>query len=112
VVVQKLNNNTEPQAAANEFRPSTDDDIVRVFYLTHADSPQAEFRPSSGDDIVRVFYLTQTDTPQAFQEVVTQVRSTTQVRKAFTINSQRAVAMRGTAAQVALADQLFRERDK
>jgi hypothetical protein len=173
---QKLENATQqrPALTTNEFRPSNDDDVVRVFYLTHIDtlrdlqemstvvrsmtdvrklfsytsqrvitlrgtaaqialaewlfkeldkpdqqavtrSTQAaaseEFRPSNGDDVVRVFYRTGADTPQALQEIVSQVRSRTEIRRAFLVNSQRAVAMRGTAAQIAHADRLFKERD-
>jgi len=68
-----------------------------------------EYRPSgTSDDVVRVFYLPETATVQDFQKIVTNVRVTTSVRYAFTYNSIRAVALRGTADQMALAERLFR----
>jgi hypothetical protein len=175
---KKLDIDTEPQAAAatNEFRPSSDDDAVRVFYLKHTGTPQdlqeistvvrsmtevrklftyasqrgitlrgttaqmefagwlfkeldkppnqpavtqqspnsapSEFPLFNGNEVARVFYLTHTDTPQALHEIASQVRSIAEIRRAFVINSQKAVAMRGTVAQIALADSLFRELDK
>ena len=72
-----------------------------------------EYRLSgSGDDVVRVFYLTHTETAQRLQEIATQVRSMTEVRRLFTYNAQRALALRGTAGQIALADRLIKERDR
>jgi hypothetical protein len=71
--------------------------------------------PGSGredDTVVRIFYLPHTETVQRFQEIVTQVRSTTEIRRAFIYTRPRAVALRGTASQIALADRLFKERDR
>ena len=65
-----------------------------------------------GDDVARVFYLPHVETVQRFQEIATSVRSTTGVRRLFTYNAPRAVALRGTADQIALADRLFNERDR
>jgi hypothetical protein len=55
------------------------------------------------DDIARVFYLNHTQTVQELQEMTTAVRATGEIRRAFTYNTARAVAMRGTADQIALA---------
>jgi hypothetical protein len=71
-----------------------------------------EFRLPGNDDVARVFYLTNTDTPQGIQEIASQVRSITEVRRAFICKSQRALAFRGTASQMVLADRLIQERDK
>lgn len=70
-----------------------------------------EFRPSASDDVVRVFYLTNTAAAQELQEISTVVRSMTDVRVLFTYTSLRALTLRGTAAQMALAEWLFSELD-
>lgn len=61
------------------------------------------------DDVVHVFYLPATDTVQDFQRIVTSVRTTTNTRRVFTYNRPRAVAMRGTADQIAMSARLFKE---
>jgi hypothetical protein len=72
-----------------------------------------EYRPSgTRDDVARVFYLTHSQTPQRLQEIATQVRSMTELRRLFTCNAPRALALRGTAGQIALADRLIEERDR
>ena len=65
-----------------------------------------------GDDVVRVFYLTHTDTVQNLAEIATLVRSIGNIRRLFTYNALHAIAMRGTADQIALAEWLFKELDK
>src|SRR5260370_357427 len=83
--------------------------------LTQQDQNQAmrEYRVlPGGDDIVRVFFLTHTGTPQELQEVAVQVRTTTEVRRLFTYNAPRAMAVRGTADQIAMAERLIKERNK
>ncbi len=73
----------------------------------------SEYRlPGGGDDIVRVFYLTHAGTPQRLQEIATQVRSMTAVRRLFTYNAPKAMALRGTADQMAQAEHLIKERDQ
>ena len=72
-----------------------------------------DFRvPGAADDVVRVFYLPYTPTPQTFQEVATMVRSIAEIRRMFTINGPRALAVRGTSSQMALAEWLFGEMGK
>ncbi len=66
----------------------------------------------NGDDVVRVFYLTHAGTVASFQKIVTQVRTTVQIRRLFTYNEPRAVAVRGTDDQIAMADKLFKELDR
>ncbi|MGH9720246.1 MAG: hypothetical protein ACRD8O_08540 [Bryobacteraceae bacterium] len=65
-----------------------------------------------GDDVVRVFYLTRAETPQRLQEIAVQLRSMTEVRRLFTYNAHRAVALRGTADQIARADRLIKEWER
>jgi hypothetical protein len=72
-----------------------------------------EFRvPRGGDDVVRVFYLAHAGTAQRLQEIATQVRSMAEIQRLFTYNAPRAIALRGTSEQIALADRLIAERDK
>ncbi len=78
------------------------------------DNPtHGEYRvPGGEDDVVQVFYLPYAPTMQTFQEVATMVRSIAEIRQMFTINEPRALAVRGTSSQVALAAWLFGEMDK
>jgi type II secretory pathway component GspD/PulD (secretin) len=70
----------------------------------------AEFRMGP-DSLARVFYLPKTKTDQDFQVAVTVVRTIAQLRYAFSYSAARAVAMRGTDEQVALAKWLFEDLD-
>ena len=65
-----------------------------------------------GDDGARVFELTYPQTPRQLQEIVTILRSIGDIRTLFVCNERRAVALRGTAEQVALAAWLVSELDK
>lgn len=72
-----------------------------------------EYRMSDTDaNLVRLFYLTRAETPQRLQEIATQVRSRTEIRRLFTVPRQKAVVLRGTPEQIALADGLIKEGDK
>ncbi len=64
------------------------------------------------DQVVKVFYLKNVTTPQEFQEIVTAVRSVTDIRRIFTYNEQNAAVVRGSTDQVALAEKLFHDLDK
>jgi hypothetical protein len=72
-----------------------------------------EFRvPGSSDDIVRVFYVKNAASVQEFQEVATAIRATVEIRRLFTYNRPRAVALRASADQVAAAGWLFDALDQ
>lgn len=80
--------------------------------LSHDQTGSPEFRvPETSDEFVRVFYLPNTRTVQDFQEVATLVRSIGEIRRLLTYNTTRAIALRGTAEQVALAGWLTQELD-
>ena len=64
------------------------------------------------DYVVRVFYIKNATSVQELQEISTTVRSVTEIRRAFTYNSQMAILVRGTADQVALAAKLINDLDK
>jgi len=158
-----------PFSGVHEYRPPAgSDDLVRVFYLTHASTAQevqeivttvrsvADIRrmlvynalnavavrgtnqqislaawlvdqlnqPANvaapapheyklpGDDVARVFELTYPQTRQQLQEIVTLIRSIGDIQRLFLCNERRAVALRGTVEQVALAAWLVSELDK
>jgi len=72
-----------------------------------------EYRvPRSSDDVVQVFYLTHTQTAQDLQEIVTAIRVIADIQRIFQCNVPRTLALRGTAAQTALAQWLVDELDK
>ncbi len=69
-----------------------------------------EFRVAgAADDVMRVFYLPPAQTTQAFQQSAAQIRTTLQIRRVFTYNSLRALSVRGTESQLALAQHMIEE---
>jgi hypothetical protein len=68
--------------------------------------------PNNEDDVARVFILPHTATIQDFQEVATTVRTIVEIRRVFTYNSRRALAVRGTADQIAATEWMVREIDQ
>ena len=78
----------------------------------HAPVPH-EYRPSGTvDDLVRVFFLTHAQSPQHLQQIATEVRTTAEIKQIFTYNALCSLIARGTAAQIASADRLIAERDQ
>ena len=67
--------------------------------------------PGSNPDAVRVFLLARATTPQSLQEIVTSIRSVADVPRIFVCNTPRAVAMRGSAGQIAVAEWLVEKLD-
>jgi hypothetical protein len=65
-----------------------------------------------GDGVVRVFYLTHTETPMAIQEVVNALRAILEFQRAVVWNASKAVVLRGTAEQIAAAEWLIKGLDK
>jgi hypothetical protein len=68
--------------------------------------------PGDPDNVVRVFSLKHAATQQRLQEIAVQVRTMTQVRRLFTYNAPRIIALRGTPGQVEQANQMIGERDR
>jgi general secretion pathway protein D len=64
------------------------------------------------DEVVRVFYVTNTTSVQEFQEIATAVRTLADLRRVFTYNAQRAMVVRGTKNQVALAEKVIYDLDR
>jgi general secretion pathway protein D len=64
------------------------------------------------DEVVRVFYVGNATSVQEFQEIATAVRTLADLRRVFTYNAMRAMVVRGTKAQVALAEKVIYDLDK
>jgi hypothetical protein len=75
-----------------------------------ADAAVHEYRLADGtDNVVRLFFLDRGQTVQELREFVTMLRSIADLPQAFTSNAIKAVALRGTSDQMALADRLVNE---
>jgi hypothetical protein len=113
---------TNNAASAIVMRGTADQIALAGWLLDELDkAPDAERRyqhsaayeyrePGSAADSVRVFYLKPEVTVQNLQEAAVMVRTTTQVRRLFTYNATRAITLRGTADQVAMAERLIAQR--
>ncbi len=69
-------------------------------------------RLENDDDILKVFYLAHAQTTRRLNEIATEVRSTIQIPRPFTYSPHHALVVRGTSAQLARAAQLIEQRDK
>jgi hypothetical protein len=94
----------------------TGDQIALADWLINellAKPTNGEYRvPNTSDDIMQVFYLPHTATVQDFQGIANAVRTATEIRAAFTFNAQRALVLRGTVTQLALAERLIKDLDQ
>lgn len=81
---------------------------------THPDSDSLQYRASSSAQfpLVTLFYLTHAATAEALQQTATEVRTKTGCRYLFTYNAPRAIAIRGSAEQIAQAGRLIQDLDK
>ncbi len=64
------------------------------------------------DEVVKVFFVTNATSVQEFQEVATAIRSIIEVRRVYTYNAQKALVIRGTRDQIALAEKLIADIDR
>jgi general secretion pathway protein D len=62
--------------------------------------------------VMKVYYLSNITTAQELQEVITTVRSITDIKRIFAYGSQSAIVVRGEVDQVALADKIVADLDK
>ena len=69
-------------------------------------------QPSGGVEAVRVFYFTHDETPEDLQRMISLIRTTADIQRIYPYVTRRAIALRGSAAQIALAEWLFGELDK
>jgi hypothetical protein len=91
----ELNRTSAPQALAQDKR-----------------TPQEYRLSNASDDFVRVYYLAHIDTPKRLRETVMKVRSITNDPSIFTYSVPKALAIRGTAEQLAQADRVITEQDR
>jgi hypothetical protein len=68
--------------------------------------------PNGQDDVVRVFYQTRAGSPRDLMDTATLLRTQAGLQRIFTYNATKAVAARGTAAQIEMAGKLIEEREK
>jgi hypothetical protein len=72
-----------------------------------------EFRLSrTSDEMVRVFYLAHADTRQRFNEIAAQVQSKAKDPEVFPFAPRGAIVVRGTAGQIELADRTIQDQDR
>jgi general secretion pathway protein D len=64
------------------------------------------------DQVVKVFYLTNVTTQQELTELMSTMRTVANIQRAFISNSQKAIIVKGTADQVALAELLIHDLDQ
>jgi len=95
---------TAPQIAMAEWLFNELDSPIAQPALPHEYRP-----PGTNDDVVRVFYLITAPTVQDFQEIATLIRTMTDIRRVFTYNGRNAMTVRGSDAQIALAEWLVKE---
>jgi hypothetical protein len=95
----------------------TADQLALTDWMVHelakpVDPSTLASQPYTMDDqsVVRVFYVKDAPTVAAFQQVATQIRTATKIRRVFTYNATNAMAVRGTAAQLAMVDQMLQDR--
>jgi hypothetical protein len=68
--------------------------------------------PGAADDVVRVFYPANINTPQGLQQLTNAIRTLGDIQRMMACTQSGAVVLRGTAAQVALAEWLVNALDK
>jgi hypothetical protein len=103
---------TADQVALAEWLVNTLDQAAGGAQPSQGSATHEYRAPGGSDDVVRVFYVTHTDTAQGLQEIVTAIRTITEIQRIFPRYAIRAVAMRGTAGQVARAERLIEGLDK
>jgi hypothetical protein len=107
-----------PRAIA--IRGTPDDLAIAEWLFGQLEKPlgsQSEFSgeyrlPGTADDVVRVFHLAHVMTGGELVQEATQIRTALEIRRVFVYTSQRAVAVRGTVSQLALAENMVRELDQ
>ena len=67
--------------------------------------------PGSDNEVVRLFYLAHAGTPQRLLEIAAQVQSATNIH-VFSYSTPRVLALRGTADQIATVERYVQEFDR
>ncbi len=108
---------TQPRAIIVRGTP---DQVSLAGWIIHELARSANSTPSptykiadfdkTGENVVQVIYVKGADKMRDFQQFVTQIRTVTRMRRVFTYNATRAVAIRGTADQLAITEQMLQDR--
>jgi len=102
------------------LRGNADQVALADWLLNQLDQPASpsretaeyDYQAAKPDTAVRVFRLAHTDTPQGFQEIGNALRAVGDVSRVLVCSTPRALVMRGTAGQAALAEWLVDELDQ
>ena len=86
-------------------------DVVPGTVTTSQEFPYLAPPPNHGPEVVRVFYLRNSPTPQAVQEVLTTLRVVAEIQKIFNYTPLTAMAIRGSASDLATAEFLIQSLD-
>ena len=98
---------TADQAAMAAWLINALDKPAGVAAASPGQTPAAiQYQMAGSGDVARVFYP-HTSTPQELQDLVNQVRSTVGIQRAVSYSATGALALRGTAGQVAMAEKLI-----
>jgi hypothetical protein len=76
---------------------------VQELPVPHTEQDQ----PGKNDEVIRVFFLTHTDSDRGIQEILTVLRTVADVQKVFNYAEQRALVVRAPAVQMELVDYLI-----
>ncbi|HTS64759.1 MAG TPA: hypothetical protein VMH28_22200 [Candidatus Acidoferrales bacterium] len=110
-----------PQLNAVVLRASPERMALADWLIGELDRPDAPAAQTPHDyraafdaraDTAQVIFLANTANPQALQEIINATRSVSDVQRVFPYNSLKALSLRGSAEQIALADWVIRELDK
>ena len=78
--------------------------------LEHKATGKLQYKmPGPGDDVIGVFYIPKVTSARQLQEAGTVARSTGHWRKLFLYSGNNAAVVRGTAADIAMAEWIFSE---
>jgi hypothetical protein len=72
----------------------------------------ADPSPRPNENATRILFVANAATIQDFQELATLIRTIAEIRRVFTYNTPRAIAVRGISDQLTFAEWLFNEIDQ
>lgn len=116
--IQKVFNYTEQKAlvvrapAAQMALAAFLIDALDVTAGSSPASPEFQYKPpTGGNEVLRVFYLTHATTQQGIQELMVVLRLVGGINKVFNATVPMALAVRGTAADIAASEWLIQSLD-
>jgi hypothetical protein len=82
-----------------------------AFALAQSQSAYERKQQDGGSDAVRLFYLTHNETPQDTQDFANVLRAIAEVRRVYPYAGRRTIALRGTTDEIAMAEWIFARLD-